>query len=518
MFLFTASFILSALSGTYAAIGPTASLEITNTDLAPDGYSRLGVFANGQFPSPLITGNKGDRFRLNVVDKLVNEDMLTGTSIHWHGLFQKRSNWEDGVAWVTQCPITTNHSFQYDFEVPDQAGTFWYHSHLSTQYCDGLRGAMVVYDPYDPLKHMYDVDDENTVLTLADWYHLNSLQLPKGSTPMPNSTLINGLGRYLNGPLSDLAVINVSHGKRYRLRLVSISCLPTWSFSIEGHSFTVIEVDGVAHQPLLVDSIDIYAGQRYSVVLTANQAVSNYWVRARPTQPLMYQGFANGTNSAILRYAGAPKVEPIARDSPSKYPLVETALHPLVPTKVPGKHVAGGADVNLRLNINFNGTIGRYEINNATFLPPTVPVLLQILSGAHTAQELLPKGAVYELPPNKVIEISIPRGSPASPHPFHLHGHNFHVVRSAGSPEYNYENPVIRDVVATGNSTDDLTTFRFETDNTGPWILHCHIDWHLSIGLAVVLAENIPGIQAQEKPPYSWDQLCRINNSTAQPL
>ncbi|KAJ7837297.1 Cupredoxin [Mycena leptocephala] len=221
----------------------------------------------------------------------------------------------------------------------------------------------------------------------------------------------------------------------------------------------------------------------------------------------MYQGFANGTNSAILRYAGAPKVEPIARDSPSKYPLVETALHPLVPTKVPGKHVAGGADVNLRLNISFNGTIGRRSSRQRYRCCCR-------FSRAHTGAGAAPEGAVYELPPNKVIEISIQ-------HPFHLHGvrifilypaimvHNFHVVRSAGSPEYNYENPVIRDVVATGNSTDDLTTFR---------ILHCHIDWHLSIGLAVVLAENIPGIQAQEKPPYSWDQLCRINNSTAQPL
>jgi len=23
--------------------------------------------------------------------------------------------------------------------------SFWYHSHLSTQYCDGLRGAIVIY-------------------------------------------------------------------------------------------------------------------------------------------------------------------------------------------------------------------------------------------------------------------------------------------------------------------------------------------------------------------------------------
>lgn len=38
-------------------------------------------------------------------------------------------------------------------------GTFWYHSHLSTQYCDGLRGALVVYDSEDPHAVLYDVDD-----------------------------------------------------------------------------------------------------------------------------------------------------------------------------------------------------------------------------------------------------------------------------------------------------------------------------------------------------------------------
>lgn len=78
---------------------------------------------------------------------------------HWHGIFQEGSNWADGVSFVTQCPITANNSFLYDFKVPDQAGTFWYHSHLSVQYCDGLRGPFVVYDPEDPLAYLYDVDD-----------------------------------------------------------------------------------------------------------------------------------------------------------------------------------------------------------------------------------------------------------------------------------------------------------------------------------------------------------------------
>ena len=38
-------------------------------------------------------------------------------------------------------------------------GTYWYHSHIVNQYCDGLRGPLVIYDPYDPLAHLYDVDD-----------------------------------------------------------------------------------------------------------------------------------------------------------------------------------------------------------------------------------------------------------------------------------------------------------------------------------------------------------------------
>lgn len=60
----------------------------------------------------------------------------------------------------------------------------------------------------------------------------------------------------------------------------------------------------------------------------------------------------------------------------------------------------------------------------------------------------------------------------------HLHGHSFDVVRVAGSSEYNYANPVRRDVVSAGTAADNVT-IRFTTDNAGPWFLHCHIDWHL---------------------------------------
>ncbi|KAJ6467735.1 laccase [Mycena sanguinolenta] len=496
--------VLSMLSGVLSTtLPPITNLTIANKVLAPDGYSRNTALAGGTFPGPLMANSK---------NQLTDPTMYLSTSIHWHGLFQKNTSWADGVSFVTQCPIVPDHSFLYQFSAPGQAGTYWYHSHLSTQYCDGVRGPLVIYDPEDPHKSLYDIDDDSTVITLADWYHYASKTAPPPNLPVSNSTLINGMGRYTGGPLSPLAVINVVHGLRYRFRLVSISCAPHFVFSIDGHNFTVIEVDGVNHEPYTVDSIELFTGQRYSVVLHATQPVNNYWVRANPdVNNSINQGFDGGINSAILRYHGAPDVEPTTTNTTSIEPLVETALRPLIPQPAPGGHYPGGADVNLNLNITFNNTTFEYEINGASFNPPSVPVLLQILSGAQAAQDLFPPGSVYTLPPNKVIEISIPGGSPLAPHPFHLHGHNFWVVRSAGNSSYNYDNPVIRDVVSTGPFSSDNVTIRFVTDNAGPWFLHCHLDWHLDIGLAIVFAEDT-GSLAKEHIPDSWNDLCPLYN------
>jgi iron transport multicopper oxidase len=180
---------------------------------------------------------------------------------------------------------------------------------------------LVIYDPDDPHSDLYDVDngkiavrfkvgsplnvfpEEQTVITLADWYHFVSGQaglvpwvfIPcfpfhaEYSPSLFNSTLINGKGRYVGGPSVALAIVNVEQGIRlvlhfhlwikvkpntrqhnsYRLRLISISCDPAYTFSIDGHQLTIIEVDGNNVQPLVVDSLEIFAGtqsrSRYSL-------------------------------------------------------------------------------------------------------------------------------------------------------------------------------------------------------------------------------------------------------------
>ncbi|KAH9913346.1 laccase [Epithele typhae] len=503
---------LSAAASVHAAIGPVADLTVTDAQISPDGFLRDAVVTNGLMPGPLIAGKMGDNFRLNLINQMTNHTMLKTTSIHWHGFFQAGTNWADGPAFVNQCPIASGHSFLYDFSVPGQAGTFWYHSHLSTQYCDGLRGPMVVYDPYDPHASLYDVDDDSTVITLVDWYHTAA---KLGSRfPASDSTLINGLGRSPATPNANLSVITVTRGKRYRFRLVSLSCDPNYKFSIDNHTMTVIEADSVSTQPITVDSIQIFAAQRYSFVLTANQNSSGtYWIRANPN--VGNTGFADGINSAILHYDDMPLVEPAASNAPTSLtPLVESDMHSLDDLVVPGEPVTGGVDLALNMVFNFNGT--NFFINNATFTPPTVPVLLQIISGTQNAHDLLPAGSVYSLPSNSSIEISFPATSnaPGAPHPFHLHGHAFAVVRSAGQTDYNYVNPVWRDVVSTGTpAAGDNVTIRFSTNNPGPWFLHCHIDFHLDAGFAVVMAEDIPDVALANPVPQAWSELCPIYNA-----
>ncbi|KAG1822304.1 laccase [Suillus variegatus] len=498
-----------------AVHGPTTQLTISNKVISPDGFNRSAIVVNGKSPGHLITGQKGDLFNIEVVNRLSEKSMLLLTGVHWHGIDQYKTNYYDGASGITQCPITPNHSFTYSFSAQNQAGTFWYHSHHSVQYCDGLRGPLIIYDPEDPSAHMYDVDDASTVITLTDWYHTVAHKLLH-NIPIADSVLINGLGRYAGGPQSDLAVINVTRGKRYRFRLIQMSCEANIKFSIDGHNLTIIEADGELTEPLVVDQLQILAGQRYSVVLEANQSVDNYRIRGIPNMNQTYNG------SAILRYHGAPKAEPTTLDTPYTKPLNETDLHALNSPGAVGTPGYGNADVNITLKVSFTDTDNKFHfhVNETEFKAPENPVLSQILEGTDPSQ-LQPKGSVHVLEPNKVVELTmIMINAPGGPHPMHLHGHPFDVVQSAGNSTFNYVNPVRRDVVGVGcengaaaecKDNEKQVVIRWVTDNSGPWSLHCHIDFHIDEGFAVVMAESPQDTPAHVSPvPDEWTRLCPI--------
>jgi iron transport multicopper oxidase len=168
-------------------------------------------------------------------------------------------------------------------------------------------------------------------------------------------------------------------GLRYRLRLVSLSCEPAFTFSIDGHNLTIIEADGQLHKPYTVDSVTIYAGQRYSAILTASQPVDNYWIRALPvvdglsfTDP-----YAGGINSAILRYYGAPVAEPTSTNSAGANELVEANLVPYSNPAAPGSPRVDAPDVyalNMQFTLNF--TDFQFDLNGNKNQLPNAPMML----------------------------------------------------------------------------------------------------------------------------------------------
>lgn len=143
----------------------------------PDGFPRpvIGFFnENGSFfgdrpfPGPLLRGKLGDVFNVTIQNELMEEII----SIHFHGLRMLNNPWMDGTASITQCPISPHSSFIYQFELK-QTGTFWYHSHISAQYGDGLLGPLIIdypYDTLDPIKQTFQYSSEH-IFILQDWFH-----------------------------------------------------------------------------------------------------------------------------------------------------------------------------------------------------------------------------------------------------------------------------------------------------------------------------------------------------------
>lgn len=119
------------------------------------------------------------------------------------------------------------------------------------------------------------------------------------------------------------------------------------------------------------------------------------------------------------------------------------------------------------------------------------PSLLQIYNGEDDWSD---SDAVIELADADVWVYFVIETTLAVPHPIHLHGHDFFILAQAESATYstsvtlNYDNPPRRDV-ATLPSAGYLV-LAFKTDNPGAWLMHCHIGWHTSEGLALQFIER----------------------------
>ncbi|KAG8532519.1 uncharacterized protein KY384_002396 [Bacidia gigantensis] len=524
------------------------TLDVAEMALAPDGVCMAhGKVFNGSYPGPWIQACWGDDIEITVRNNL----WYNGTTIHWHGIRQWNTAEMDGVNAITQCPIAPGQSFTYKFKAI-QYGSSWYHSHYSLQYADGLAGPMTIYGPSSA---GYDHAIEPILMT--DWNHRSAFEdwpILKGPPKMTN-ILLNGKGRYNytnpNKPGLPIAQSEryskvLKPGKKYLLRLINTSLDTHFVFSIDGHNVTVIGADFVPVKPYVTDSVRVGIGQRYHVVVEAvpivKSANGNYWIRTTPAIACArFQDINPDDKTGIIRYDTNNTDDPTSASRDFSTECQDEPYKSLVP-KVPwtvGKASNADADNQYFVNLRKPNIKGPWHPEGKSrwtayeepmwlnFSQPSIrypnpgpgkpyPKWLDIVT--HD-----PKGKdewiylVITLTDKKPSTGG--KDSPFVPggHPMHLHGHDFALLAASNDPypgtlaqiehKLKRDNPPRRDVVLL--PTGGYIVIAFKADNPGPWLLHCHIAWHASSGLAFQILENMDKMKIPAASQLAMNETCK---------
>ncbi|KAI0205814.1 multicopper oxidase [Astrocystis sublimbata] len=462
--------------------------ELQNKTLSPDGFPRLALTVNGTVPGPTITGDWGDTFVIHVKNGLQNN----GTSIHWHGIRQLNASDQDGVASITQCPVAPGESMTYRWRAT-QYGSTWYHSHFSLQAWNGVFGGIVINGPASA-----PYDEDKGIVMLSDWhhnttdylYHEASIMAP----PQAQNGLINGLNVYGDG--GERYKMGFESKKTYRLRLVNTAIDTMWKFGIDNHTLTIIASDLVPVKPFEIDMLSIGIGQRYDVLVTADQKPGNYWMRAIPQmtcssneQMLNIRG--------IITYDDETVAEPTTEGHDYNDDCNDVPLENLVPAL---SLDAGASSFEEVFDVNFNIQRGffKWVINNNTFLSDW---------GEPTLQKVLNPDAVFT-EEEQIITLNetnawtylIIETAAGLDHPIHLHGHDFFILAQekgtfTDASQLNLKSPHRRDVAMLPGQ--GFLAIAFQNDNPGTWLMHCHIGWHTSQGFALQLVERKSEIESK---------------------
>ena len=372
-----------------------------------------------------------------------------------------------------------------------------------------------------PAAANYDVD--LGPFPVSDWFYTTAFQQDDlqfqalqsvQPGPPPDTLLINGT----NGLNSGTYQVNrVSPGKSYRLRFVNTAVDASIRVSIDNHQMQVITQDLVPVRSVTTDSVVLGSGQRYDVVINASEAVGNYWLRATA------EAGCNSTSltgaQSILRYDGAPESDPTSSSTATAGGCSPPGpMTPWVPNNVGDVDAFQSQVQKLTVDLNVPNVTSNQQniitwgINmTAIDVQWDTPTLEYVRTG-NTSYPITQN--LFELPTPGIwvywIIQEVEFAGIGIYHPMHLHGHDFYILGS-GYGTFNpqtdaagltYQNPPRRDT--TMLPAHGWTVIAFPTDNPGAWLFHCHIAWHVGMGLGAQFLESKSQIQV----PQQFEDQC----------
>jgi blue copper oxidase len=425
--------------------------------------STLGI--NGDYLGPTLKLREGDQVSIRVNNTLSEE-----TTLHWHGLHVPAR--ADGGPHQIIAPGTT---WQANFDVAQQAGTFWYHSHLMAktgeQVYRGLAGVLLIDDAHSSnlkIPSNYGVDD--IPLIVQDRMFDQDGSLAYGGNMMDTMLGMFGNTILVNGTYNPFFVPTT---KKVRLRLLNASNARTYTFAFsDGRVMQQLACDGgFLAGPVEMHKLELAPAERCEVVVDFSDG-----------QPVDLISLPMAADSPFMPRGMMRNMHPINQESfriLSFHPqsnLENTPQLPATLATVYGFDPAN-ADRLRRFTLSMPmgmGMMGRrngrggmgmdagFAINGAAMV-------------ADVINERIPVGSteIWEIVNDSMMM-----------HPFHIHHGQFRVISYDGqnTPHHELGN---KDTVKVGpgQTVRVLMDFNDFVDPEVPYMYHCHILEHEDAGM-----------------------------------
>ncbi|KAK6927150.1 N-acetyltransferase B complex, non-catalytic subunit [Dillenia turbinata] len=521
------------------------------------------ITVNGQFPGPTLEVHNGD----TLVIKVQNNARYNIT-LHWHGIRQMRTPWADGPEYVTQCPIQPGGSYTYRFTIQDQEGTLWWHAHSSWLRAT-VYGALIIH-PKSGFPYPFTKPKREIAILLGEWWDRNPIDVLRQATitgAAPNVSdafTINGQpGDLYRCSRKDTTKIPVLSGETVLLRVINAALNQPLFFAVANHKLTVVGADAAYTKPFTTKILMLGPGQTTNVLLTADQPPAEYYMAARAYASAQGAPFDNTTTTAIIQCKRAPHNTKKGTSSAPILPRLPAYNDTATVTaftsrfKSPSKvKVPTQIDENLFFTIGLglfncsrpsprcqgpNGTRFTASMNNVSLVlpsnnsilqayyqrtpgvyttdfPPVPPVQFDYTGNVSRALWQPIKGTkLYKLKYGSRVQVVLQGTNifTAEDHPMHLHGYHIYVVAQGfgnfdprkDRAKFNLIDPPLRNTIDV--PVGGWAVIRFVADNPGVWLMHCHLDVHITWGLAMAfLVENGVGESESIEPPPADLPVC----------
>ena len=248
-------------------------------------------------------------------------------------------------------------------------------------------------------------------------------------------------------------------------------------------------------------SLPISPGQRYDIIVEADADTTtetDFWINMRTCHPLATK---EPPYTGIIRYNPSSTREPSRTfPDPGSFNCLDQPaerLVPIVPRTITSVPAFTGSDSLYVANYNLSrdgAQVFNWELtNNTLYIDWEEPSLSYVgLDGAASKPFPVDYAPLFIDGADDDWVFFVIEGLYNTSHI--PHGHDF-VILAQNSTEFNpnnytvsTQNPARRDVAML--PVNGYLIIGFQTDNPGVWLMHCHIAWHASSGLALQFVER----------------------------